>query len=548
MTDEYDFIVVGAGSAGAPLAARLSESPSLKVLLLEAGPDYATTEAFPPEILNASATSGAMPGNPHNWPFAASLTPDLAWSVTRGKVLGGSSSLNGTNFVRGRKEDFAWWVACGNSEWSYDSVLPFYKKQENDLHFGESDIHGGSGPMPVYRELKKLHPVTEAFYQACAELGYVEEFDKNAQTPPGYGPMPLNAVDGMRINTGIAYVNPARERPNLTVQGHSTVRKVLFHGTTAIGVEVESPRGIEVIHAGEIVLSAGAFKSPHLLLLSGVGPADELKPAGIDIVLDLPGVGKSFTDHPDIGVTWQPKRKLSSPGQRDLFQPVLNFTASGSEYFGDIEILPLLKTFTDMYLAGTGSRRNALLSVVGRSAETVSAMRGTSIRRTLQQARHRNDLSVAVLLELAESRGNMTLVSPDHHIQPRIEYNYFDNESDRRRMREGIRTTVELLKSKAFRSLLGQDPDPSGDDLRDDRRLDSWMGSHLGSAIHACGTCKMGPSPEEGAVVDQFARVHGATALRLVDTSVFPLAPTRGPACTATMVGERIAEFIKAGS
>jgi choline dehydrogenase-like flavoprotein len=245
---------------------------------------------------------------------------------------------------------------------------------------------------------------------------------------------------------------------------------------------------------------------------------------------------------------WHPKRKLSSPGQRDLFQPVLNFTAAGSDYFGDLEILPLLMTFSDMHLAGTGSRRNAALRVARRSIDTVSALKGTSIRRTVDQARHRNELSFAVLLESAESRGNLTLESPDHRVQPRIEYNYFDNESDRRRMREGIRTAVDILRSKPFRSLLGQNPDLSNDDLRNDRKLDAWMSSHLGSAIHSCGTCKMGPSPDEGAVVDQFARVHGLAGLRVADTSVFPFAPTRGPACTATMLGERIAEFIKAGS
>ncbi|MFT4288805.1 GMC family oxidoreductase [Nocardioides sp.] len=542
MNMRYDVVVVGAGAAGGPMAARLSEDPDRQVLLVEAGPDCATTEDFPPDLVNSGLMTGAFPGHPNNWSFVANLTPQLPYSVARGKILGGSTTLNGTYYIRAKKVDFDHWVALGNDEWSYEKTLPFFKKQERDLLYGETEVHGGDGPVPIYRETKSPHPVITAFYAACAELGFVEEPDKNAEGEPGYGPLPMNAVDGVRMNTGITYVNPVRDRPNLTVRGNTLARRVIFDGTKAVGLEVQTDGSIEVIDAGEIVLCAGAVKSPHLLALSGLGPRAELEAAGIPVVHDLPGVGKNFSDHPDISFTWKPKRRLDTDDQRDAFQGVLNFTATGSSYPGDLEILPQLRSLGSLMNLG---RAGGYLDLLKRPVKTLKAIRGISLKRFLQQAARQNDLGMAIAVQMASSRGNITTVSADPTVQPKIDYNYLDNDEDLRRMREVVRTTYKILHSEAFKPIFRKITELDDKTMNDDARLDAWMKSHLATAIHACGSCQMGTDPAAGAVVDQYGRVHGVTGVRVADTSILPTTPSRGPAATAMVIGERVADFIR---
>ncbi|CAO5234629.1 GMC family oxidoreductase [Frankia sp. AgKG'84/4] len=544
---EFDVIVIGAGASGAPLASRLSERPDRRVLLVEAGSDHPSTEDFPRELLDSGLMAALLPGHPNNWGFLANLTPDLPYVVARGRILGGSTTLNGTYFIRGRRADFDRWVDAGLHEWSYEKVLPFYKRIERDLQYGDSDLHGGSGPITITREIAHPHPVTEAFAEACASRGYPFEADKNGEQPAGYGPLPVNAVDGIRLNTGIAYVNPARRRPNFDVLGNTRALRVLLRDRAVVGIEIDTDGERRTITAGEVVLSAGAIMSPQLLALSGIGPRAELEAAGIPVILDLPAVGKGFTDHPDLSFTWRSRRPIAPVAAgAPAFESVLNFASSSATYGEDLEIMPSLRSLADIagLAAGVGRDHTATARMVRHPVATLRALRGVSLRRLLAQAAHRNELFFSIALQQAEARGTITTVSADPLMPPRIEYNYLSTTRDLARMREVVHVTVDLLTSSPFAGLFGELGELDRLTLEDDDALDGWMRSHLATAIHASSSCRMGAADDPEAVVDQQGRVHGVTGLRVADTSILPGVPSRGPAATAIMIGERIASFI----
>ena len=523
---KYDVIIVGGGAAGSVLAARLAENTSTSVLLLEAGNDYPDFANLPDEVKFGHTRYAESPDSEHNWALRGTITEEQGEiHVAQGKVIGGGSSINGQAMQRGFPEDFDSWAFLGNDEWSYAKVLPFYKKMETDLDI-QDDFHGTDGPMPVRRRQSAPCPdIQKAFYDACLQEGFGATGDTNGPNPSGVGVTPTNNLDGMRMSSAVTYLNPIRHCLNLTVRGGVYVRKILFEGLKAVGVEAESGGEIFTVRADRVVLSAGAIRSPQLLLLSGIGPSDQLEQFGIPLVHELPGVGQNLWNHLSAHLTFKVKDGKTLSTSLDAPHFSLHYTSRESREINDMA----LKTST----------------VVDEREERVPGVRTKYLTADVPPERAAR---ISCTLGLPEGSGYVRLASSDPGAQPSFNYCYLRNPNDVRRVREGLRFGARLLESEAYKDVVDYRISPTDEILTDDDALDLWIRQTVGTARHVSGTCRMGPDTDPMAVVGQYCQVKGVQKLWVADASVVPRIPRSGGLHpTALMIGERVVDWIAAG-
>ncbi|MGI8665820.1 MAG: GMC family oxidoreductase [Jatrophihabitans sp.] len=506
----YDDIIVGAGSAGAVLAARLSEDPHRQVLLIEAGRHYPTEARTPDDLLDANAMSLVK----HSWGFTTQLTRDRRVMFPLGKVTGGSSAVGNTVVIRGTPEDYDEWAAAGNPMWSWDQVLPVFRRLEDDLDYGESAIHGSGGPVPVRRwRSAELTDVQQSFLEVCLAAGHPWAEDHNHPKSTGVGPIPSNRRDPrIRMSTTGSYLWPASTRDNLTILSHALVDRVVFDGPRAAGVVLSVDGGpYDEIRGRRVILSAGAIASPAILLRSGIGPAEDLRALGIPVRAELAGVGAGLIDQPRIGVFMTPKPGYENEGKST----------------GQIVTRTSDSRFNDQYFA-----------MVNRFDLTLHF---PELRRV---AGARSVFGVMVVLRRQHSRGRVTLASDNPYLAPRIDLGYLSDERDYGLLADGVRGCWELARSpKIFdkgEQLVALDERI----MDDDGALRDYIERAVDSAYNPVGTARMGPADDPSAVVDQRCAVHGVENLHVVDASIMPSMVCANTHLSVVMIGERAAALL----
>lgn len=510
---QYDYIVIGAGSAGAVVANRLTEDSDTTVLLLEAGnPDTKPEIQTPAKCVN-------LLGSEVDWGYSSEPEPYLnnrKMLCSRGKVLGGSSSINFMLYVRGNRHDYDGWQKLGNPGWSYQNVLPYFKKSEHQQR-GVSEFHGVDGELSV-TDLIAPTAISQRFVDACVTAGYDYNPDFNAKQQEGAGFYQFTIKNGKRHSAAAAFLLPILDRPNLTVITGALATRLLFEGTRAVGVEylhegtlhqAKVDSHSERLRQREVILSAGAFDSPKLLMLSGIGDAAQLQALGIPIVADLPGVGQNLQDHLLVPVVYRATQDLhpastSSIGEAGLFLhsegnsevvPDLQFL------FGPVQFLPPGYPPSEFGFTGV------------------------------------------VALNRLQNSGSVSLQTLDPKDAPIIRMNYLQSEADVQKLITGIKLMRNLFHASAFDEFRGEEIAP-GAGVQSDAALEAYIRDTGGTAWHPVGTCKMGTDPM--AVVDPELRVHGVEGLRIVDASIMPTITTGNTNAPTIMIGEKAADLIKA--
>ena len=519
----WDYVIVGGGSAGSALAARLTEDASTRVLVLEAGrPDH----IWDPFIHMPAALSFPI-GNPrYDWMYRSEPEPFMNGRRVyhaRGKVLGGSSSINGMIFQRGNPLDYERWASeSGLETWDYAHCLPYFKKMETCLA-GADDWRGGDGPIVLERG-PASSPLFAAFFEAVQEAGYELTDDVNGYRQEGFAAFDRTIRHGRRISAARAYLHPAMSRPNLSVQTRAVVDRVVFEGSRAVGVELQSG---EIVPAAEVVLCGGAINSPQLLQLSGVGNARELEPLGIDVVHDLPAVGENLQDHLEVYIQHASTKPVSvQPALKKWRRPEIGarwlFLRSGPGA-------------TNHFEAGGFVRSNDEVAYPNLMFHFLPL----AIRYDGSQPAAKHGYQVHVGPMYSDVRGSLKITSADPRTHPALRFNYLSTPDDRREWIEAIHVARWILSQPAFCPYDGGELSP-GPSVRSDEEILDWVARDAETALHPSCTCAM------GAVVDpRTMRVYGLDGLRVVDASVFPFVPNGNIYAPVMMVAEKAADLIR---